>query len=76
MRVRDMCVCGVTWTDNENFAKVDDPSRQQARCREWSGNVGADMMTMLQKEISESGGDILHSNRSSEQWNMGHSLME
>ena len=76
MRVRDMCVCGVTWTDNEKFAKVDDPSRQQARCRKWSGNVGVDMMTMLQRGISESGGDILHSNRSSEQRNMSHSLAE
>ena len=76
MRVREMCVCGVTWTDNELTAEVDGPSRQQARCREWSGNVEVDMMTMLQKGISESGGDILHSNRSSEQRNMSHSLTE
>ena len=43
MRVRDVCVCDITWTDNEYFAKVDNPSRQQARCRKWPGNVEVDM---------------------------------
>ena len=46
MRVRDMCVCGITWTDNEYFGKVDNPSRQQAKCGKveaWPANVEVDM---------------------------------
>ena len=72
----EMCVCVGTWTDNEQAAEVDDPSRQQARCRQWSGYVEVDMITMFQRRISEGSGDILHSNRKSGQRNIGYSRVE
>ena len=46
MRVRYVCVCCITWTDNEYFGKVDNLSRQQAKCgnvEAWPGNVEVDM---------------------------------